>query len=60
MLEKNGNLKLTEEELAAIQKGEVPEKVLTRRGETPTEVKELVKVGEYDVKERSSAGTGGQ
>lgn len=60
MLEKNGNLKLTEEELHAIQSGKVPEKVLTRRGDTSEEVKELVKVGEYDVKERSSAGTGGQ
>lgn len=60
MLEKNGNLKLTEEELLAIRKGEVPEEVTSRRGDTPAEVKELVKVGEYDVRKRSSTGTGGQ
>lgn len=47
MLEKNGMLPLTQEELELIKKGEVPESVKRNWGLEAQEVEDLVKSGSY-------------
>jgi len=47
MLEKNGMLNLTQEEILAIQRGQVPQRLAEEFGQSPARLKELVKSGEY-------------
>lgn len=46
-MEKNSLLVLTQDEVAAIRRGEVPTRLLDEFGSDPTRLQELVRNGEY-------------